>query len=191
MQALAEQRRGGETGVRPCSVCLAMPSGRRSTERRVDSDLFFAALTRASGFEDGRKLDRTAVSEPKLLIVQHNDGLLVSLFELNGAVGTWSAAWRDGEGRSILSTQFWTQEARPAGHFGLLVEGIQQMIFSGIPSWPVERTLLTSGTLDALLLSHTQGGAMVETPELRVEYQPTWRWRKPPPPPPSRPWSEQ
>jgi hypothetical protein len=65
------------------------------------------------------------------------------------------------------------------------------MIFTGIPSWPVERTLLTSGMLDALLLSHARGGARIETPELRVAYQPTWHWKEPPPPPPGRPWSEQ
>ena len=96
------------------------------------------------------------MKRPKLLIVHHNDGLRVSLFELNGLVGTWTAAWRDGEGRSIVSTEFWTQEARPAGHFGLLVNGIQRMMISGTPSGPVERTLLTSGMLDALLLSHSR-----------------------------------
>jgi hypothetical protein len=157
----------------------------------VDADLFRAALARAPGYEEGRKLDRKAVSRPKLLIVHHTDGLRVSLFELNGSVGAWTAAWRDGDGRSIVSTRFWTQEARPAGHFGLLVDGIQRMIFTGIPSWPVERTLLTSGMLNALLLSHSRGGALIETPELCVAYQPTWRGKEPLPPPPGRPWSEQ
>ena len=191
VQALAEQRRGGETGVRAVQCLSGDAVWRALDERTIDPELFRAALARAPGYENGRVLDRKAVPEPKLLIVHHNDGLRVSLFELNPAVGAWTAAWRDGEGRSIVSTHFWTQEARPAAHFTLLLEGIQRMIFTGTPSWPVERTLLTSGTLDALLLSLTRGGALIETPELRVEYQPTWRWKEPPPPPPGRPWSEQ
>jgi bacterioferritin-associated ferredoxin len=47
----------------------------------------------------GREIDRKAVTEPKLLIVHYNDGLRISLFELNPAVGAWSAAWRN-ESRS-------------------------------------------------------------------------------------------
>ncbi len=191
VQSLAEQRRGGESGVRAVQCLSGDDVWRVLDERKVDTDLFRAALARAPGYENGREIDRKAVRRPKLLIVHHTDGLRVSLFELNDAVGAWTAAWRDGEGRSIASTRFWTQEARPAGHFGLLVDGVQRMIFTGTPSWPVERTLLTSGVLDALLLSQTRGGALIETPELAVAYQPTWRWKEPPPPPPGRPWSEQ
>lgn len=191
VQSLAEQRRGGETGVRAVQCLSGEAVWRALDEHTVDPELFQAALARAPGYESGRALDRKAVPQPKLFIVHYNDGLRVYLFELNPAVGDWTAAWRDGAGRSIVSTHFWTQEARPAAHFTLMLEGIQRMIFTNVPSWPVERTLLTSGILDALLLSHTRGGALIETPELRVEYQPTWRWKEPPPPPPCRPWPEQ
>ncbi|MCA1685816.1 MAG: hypothetical protein LC745_07470, partial [Planctomycetia bacterium] len=83
------------------------------------------------------------------------------------------------------------QEARPAAHFTLLLEGIESMMLSGKPAWPVERTLLTSGTLDALLQSQSQAGALVATPYLHVPYRSGWRWKQPPPPPKGRPWSEQ
>ncbi len=56
-------------------------------ERKVDAGLFRAALARAPGYEKRRDIDRKAVKRPKLLIVHHQDGLRVSLFELNGAVG--------------------------------------------------------------------------------------------------------
>ena len=36
---------------------------------------------------------------------------------------------------------------------------------------PVERSLLTTGVLDAVMESHHQKGAHIETPELEVQYQ--------------------
>jgi hypothetical protein len=115
----------------------------------------------------------------------------VALLELNGAVGNWAAAWRYRKDRRSAATLFWTQEARPAAHFTLLLHGIERMMLTGAPPWNVERTLLTSGLLDALLRSEHQGSVQLETPELEVKYAPGWRWQEPPPPPPSRPWSEQ
>ncbi len=191
VQAVAEERRGGETGVRAVQCLAGERVWRALEEHLVDPELFRAALARAPGYEHGQTLDRSRVNDPRLLIVHHRDGLKVSLFELNGAVAAWTAAWRAGASGSIVATQFWTQEARPGEHFGLLLDGFTKMMQTGVPSWPVERTLLTSGALDAILLSHTHAGALIETPELRVDYQPTWRWRQPPPPPPGRPWSEQ
>ncbi len=107
------------------------------------------------------------------------------------AASAWTAAWRYADDGRIESTQFRTQEARPAYHFQLLLNGIGQMMVTGKPSWNVERTLLVSGALDALLQSHTAGGKRIETPYLDVSYRPIWRWQKPAPPPPGRPWSEQ
>jgi hypothetical protein len=147
-------------------------------------------LKRVPGFRNGEKLDRKAVSNPKLMRIEYEDGTRVSLFELNGAVGAWTAAWRYQRDRTIESTEFWTQEARPGGHFTFLLNGIEKMMLTGKPAWPVERTLLTSGVLDALLQSYLQGGTRIATPYLRVAYQPTWRWKPPPPPPLGRPWSE-
>ena len=53
------------------------------------------------------------------------------------------------------------------------------------------QTLLTSGTLDALLRSLKENQRRVKTPYLLLRYEPTWRWTELPPPPPMRPWSEQ
>jgi hypothetical protein len=125
------------------------------------------------------------------MIVEYNDGLRLYLLELNGAANAWTAAWREGNDEAILSTQFATQEARPAYHFQFLFEGVERMVLSGKPSWNVERTLLTSGVLDALLQSLVDGGHKIETPYLDVKYQPHWRWTEPPAPPPGRPWNEQ
>ena len=76
-------------------------------------------------------------------------------------------------------------------HFTLLLRGIEQLMLTGKPSWNVERTLLTSGALDALLLSLKEDQRRIETQYLMLQYKPTWRWTGPPPPPLMRPWSEQ
>jgi hypothetical protein len=91
----------------------------------------------------------------------------------------------------VVSTQFWTQEARPAAHFTLLLNGIESMVLTGKPAWPVERTLMSSGLLDALLQSGLRSGQTLPTPWLAWGYSTPWRWQEPPPPPPGRPWGEQ
>ena len=190
VQSLAEQRRGGESGIRAVQSLSGDAVWKATEEGVFDPELFDAAWRRLPNRRQDRPL-RELVEKPKLMCVEYEDGLRVFLLELNGAVGAWSAAWRYADDERIESTQFRTQEARPGYHFQLLLNGIEQMIFTGKPTWNVERTLLTSGTLDALLQSHVQGGPRIETPYLRLSYQPIWRWRDPPPPPPGRPWSEQ
>ncbi len=193
VQALAEQRRGGETGI----VAVQSVSGdavwRAYEEGRFDQELFEAAWGRLSDPPAQERLPEL-VKEPRLFTLEYADGLRAHLLELNGAAGEWAASWRyaDGErGKQVESTLFWTQEGRPAMHFTWLLRGVERMMLTGEPSWNAERTLLTSGALDALLRSLKDGGARRETPYLNFPYQPLWRWKDPPPPPPMRPWGEQ
>ena len=193
VQALAEQRRGGETGVKAVRSLAGEQVWAALDGDRVDRLLFDAALSRLTSPLDPATL-RERVPKPLLLSVEYNDGLMVHLFEMNGAIHEWAGAWRyagDEDGTQIQSSLFWTQEGRPGMHFTWLLNGIEKMILTGEPSWNAQRTLLTSGILDALLQSLTQDGRRLETPDLDVRYSPGWRWREPPPPPPMRPWSEQ
>ena len=105
-------------------------------------------------------------------------------------MGEWSCAWRYADD-SVESTLFFTQEARPFMHFAWLVAGIDEMMQTGKPAWPVERTLLTSGVLDALLISKKDNSRRFETPYLAISYQNPRDWKQPPPPPPDRPLDRQ
>ncbi len=189
-QALAERRRGGETGVGGVQ-CLTGEAVWQAGRRGVfDQRLLEAALARLKRPPRADRTLRQLVREPVLFTVDYRDGLRLNMLTLNGAVAEWAAAWRDEEKR-VGATLFWTQEERPLMHFSYLVQGVDRMMQTGRPTWPAERTLLTSGMLDALLISKSRGGARVKTPELNIHYQNAWNWRQPPPPPPGRPLSEQ
>ena len=186
-QALVERRFGGETGIKAVR-CLGGDAVWQASERGdFDRRLLDEALSRIKDrpLPKDKRIEDLA-KEPQLMLIEYNDGLRVAIVTLNYAVGEWTAAWRFGDDRTD-STLFWTQENRPFMHFTHLLRGVETMFHTGQPTWPVERTLLTSGVLDALLQSRKQNGARLETPQLGVTYQSTWNWQQPPPPPPDRP----
>jgi len=61
------------------------------------------------------------------------------------------------------------------------------MIKAGKPAWPVERTLMTTGILNAYFRSKQAGGRPIETSWLDIRYHSDHDWRQPPQPPPGRP----
>lgn len=191
VQALAEQRSGGETGIKAVQTFDGEAVWRAFEDKSFDVELFDAARQRLlEPRNPGRPL-REIVREPKLFRLEYADGLRAHVLELNGLAGEWTAAWRYADDGRVESSLFWTQEGRPAMHFTWLLHGIEQMILTGKPSWNVERTLLSSGALHALLVSLKEDQRRVETPYLMRRYQPSWRWSEPPPPPLIREWREQ
>lgn len=192
MQCLAERRAGGETGVRRVQ-CLTGDAVWEAGEKKLyNPELLTAALGRLKASPILRNPNiKALVKEPILFHIEYSDGLKTNMLTLNGAVGEWSAAWKYAQGGKSDSTLFYTQEARPFMHFSYLLEGIEEMMQTGKPAWPVERTLLTSGMLDALLNSKQRGGQAVETPHLNIAYRSDWNWRRPPEPPPDRPLNGQ
>ncbi|MCH2204152.1 MAG: hypothetical protein MK102_19475, partial [Fuerstiella sp.] len=56
-------------------------------------------------------------------------------------------------------------------HFAYLSLNVEDMFLSGVPAYPVERTLLTTGVLEAALTSRLNGHQRLETPWLDVSYQ--------------------
>ncbi len=184
LQSIAERRHGGEVGVESVQ-CITGPTVWEAGEKGVyDPKLLDAALARLK--RPPSKETVRGVKDPVLFVINYADGLRASMLTLNYAVGEWGIAWRDGDDK-VESSLFYTQEARPFMHFTFLLRGIEEMMHSGKPAWPAERTLLTSTTLDALLISKKEGGKLLPTPKLKFAYKSHWDWKEPPPPPPDRP----
>ncbi len=180
LQALVERRPGGEHGVRAVQ-CLTGDAVWEAGERgEFDLRLLEAALARQERPVGDQKLPlRQRAEKPVVFLIEYQDGLRAAVLTLNGAVAQWAAAWRYQDG-SEASTLAWVQEVRPFAHFSNLLHGVEAMVETGKPAWPVERTLLTSGLLDALLTSKSQQEKRVETPWLAVPYRTEWNWQQPP-----------
>jgi hypothetical protein len=186
-QCLVERRRGGETGVAAVR-CVEGGEVWELGDRGVyDKRLVAAALSRLKErpLPPGKRIEEL-VPRPQLFLVEYRDGLRVAVLTLNQAVVEWAAAWRY-DNQQTESTLFWTHELRPFGHFSFLTREIDQFMTTRKAPWPLERTLLTTGLLESLLISRKEGGKRIETPHLRIVYQSTGDWTNPPPPPPGRP----
>lgn len=189
LQSLAERRAGGERGVKRVRTLSGPDVWRALEERTVDPQLIQEILNRPEGrpLRRNKPLEQTA-KHSHLFLIEYLDGLRGSVLTLRDLYPDWTAAWRYADGRSEAAV-FWTQEARPFMHFAHLTQLVETFFRTRRSPWPVERTLLSSGMLDALLISKRDGGAWIDTPHLAIPYQSEWNWSQPPPPPPGRPIS--
>lgn len=179
LQCMAEHRRGGETGVRAVT-CLSGEAMWAAMDRGVFSrDLVEAALAHipAHANADYRKLT-VKNADAGVFIIEYRDGFKAAVvmpngwvYEGDGGAFTFAARLR-GEER-IASCAFYLQQPDPFGHFAYQLKAIETMIHTGHAVYPVERTLLTTGILDAVMISRAEKGRRVETPHLDIRYQPT------------------
>ncbi len=179
MQCMVERRKGGETGVRAVQTI----SGDAIWDLPWSKDLLIAALSRSDTPEgltlkDGRTQDlvgsgeaRKLASLPEAYIIEYQDGLRATMLNLRGVVQDFNFAARI-KGVGNLSTQFLLTPNPNVTYSACLMHKVEQMFSTGIAPYPVERTLLTSGMLEACRTSKVEGNRRLETPHLNVRYQP-------------------
>lgn len=171
MQCMVERRRGGETGVSSVEWIEGDEVWKyRDGEAGAWSrPLLEQALERNPRTQPGRPEDN--VKEPSLFLVNYKDGLRTAAYMLNGHARGWSLALRLNDRPDPVSTFFgFASGGRSLIHFDGLVYGIEHLFTTGKPLYPVERTLLTTGTLSFLFESRVQKKRL-ETPELHIEYK--------------------
>jgi hypothetical protein len=137
-------------------------------------DLLDAALARRGKFPSQKRPEEMRAV---LGVVEYRDGFRGSVLALD-AVPEYLVAVKP-KGKSPEATLCYVP-GENSNNFSMLVHGITQMIATGKPAIPVERTLLVSGTLAQLMDSGHQNGKRLETPELKVAYKaPAKSWYAP------------
>jgi hypothetical protein len=178
LQVMMERRKGGESGVRAVTCLTGKDVWRAGDEGRWSWDLLEAALSRSETVNPGdirKNVGSTQVlghpaTPATAFLVEYRDGARGTLLLLNGHVRDFTFAARvKGEARPA-SCRFVLPEPPGARYFDALVANIEKFLATGKAPYPVERTLLTTGALDAVMESHHRRGSRVETPELEVRY---------------------
>jgi len=182
LQCMVERRRGGETGVRAVQMIEGDAVWKAQDEGRFSKALLTAALSRSDTplgmtVTDGRTQDlvgtgelRNLVKNPAAYFIEYRDGLKATMLMLNGALKDFNFAARLKNGQNY-SNQFLLTPDPNVTYSACLMNKANEMFQTGVAPYPVERTLLTSGMLEACLTSKVQNHGRLETPHLQVVYK--------------------
>lgn len=180
LQCMMERRRGGETGVKSVQ-CVEGDAA----WKLIDNDknwlaLMDDALSRSPSRNNGDAKENcrhfqpppgrpTFLRGPIVFQVRYNDGALALVVNLNGHVDdTTFAGIIDGKPRSTL---FYLPPPPGAAFLEALTRHIETFLATGKPPYPIERTLLTTAMLDAVLESREKGHREMALDDIKVRYE--------------------
>jgi hypothetical protein len=185
IQCMAERRKGGETGVaavqalRGDAVWGAMAAGSWAAGG-WDPGLFEACLCRSQTlaqpptyshrYPTARQM-KEWVKSPVAYRFEYADGLRATMLLLNGLVGDFTFAARLKGEAEPLSTLFHLPPNPNVVYSAALMAKAEEMFLTGQAPYPVERTLLTTGLVEAGMRSLVEGQKRLETPHLAVRYR--------------------
>ncbi len=187
LQCMVERRKGGELGVKWLKAYRGDTFWNALHEQVWSHELFESALCRSHTLTPSRpgfnnpfptlEEMKEIVKDPIAYHYEHQDGLKSTMILMNGLVQDFNFAAYVGTDSEILSTQMYLPmpPARTtlANFFSPQVNNIEQMFLTGKATYPVERTLLTTGLVAAGVDSLFEEGSKQETPHLDISYQST------------------
>lgn len=184
LQSFVERRRGGETGVRSIQALRGDAMWKlldpvNSADERIDPALFEACIARSHTLRQPESFShrrptleqmRAFVKDPIAYAIEYNDGLKATMLLMNGLVQDFTVAARVNGESEPISTMFHLPPNPNVAYSAALMSKAEEMFVTGKAPYPVERTLLTSGLVQAALQSLTIGERKM-TPHLAVTYQ--------------------
>ena len=169
IQCMIERRAGGETGVAAVQCVRGDAVYAAAKEGKFSMELVEAAAATIPEKKPGTMQDHAR--DPIAIIINYVDGTKAAVIMTHEYYGMWWAYAARVDGK-VAAVQFIYPRLTTKPAFSYLGLNIQEMFLSGKPPYPVERTLLASGIVDAALRSAADGGKPVKTPHLAIRYQP-------------------
>ena len=184
MQALAERRQGGETGVVSVQGLRGDSAWRALDDGVWDPALFEACLCRSltltpadesnrHTYPTREELPQILTNDPIVYCIEYADGMRATMLLMESLVRDITVAARIKDRADPFSLLFYLG----AGHhmqpnfFNPLCQHIENLIINGQTPYPIERTLLTTGMTASGVESLFQSEKKLATPHLDIHYQ--------------------
>jgi hypothetical protein len=182
LQSMIEARRGGETGVARVQFLRGDALWKAAGDGLWSPQLAQAALDTEPN--SGRPPAKELLCPPKIdnsnaafvshgILLNYRDGLrAMVLAAATGGGIKWHFACKLAGEQQPRATSFYVGPWNNRNLFKALSHAIQTHFRESRAPYPVERTLLVTGILDAEMESRFQGGKPMDTPQLNISYQP-------------------
>jgi hypothetical protein len=168
LQVMTERRKGGETGVKAVQCLEGRAAWDAASAGRWDRRLLDAAVATVPRHGRGKIEEEDA--EAIVYLIEYRDGLRAAAYLSPRHVQEFAFAGRI-KGQAEPAACWYELPKPQRDHFSFLVQQVARMFLTGKASYPVERTLLTTGMLAFLVESKSKGHKRIETPDLDVSYR--------------------
>src|SRR5262249_18409186 len=174
LQSLVEFRKGGETGVTGVEFLAGDALVKAGHSGRFSMRLVEAAMAAEFGNkppDPKHPLVPQKGIEPPGILITYRDGLRATVLKLGSSSIPWNFACKLAKEDRIQATRF---HVGPYGNrclFMALSNAIQDHFVQRRAPYRVERTLLTTGLVEAAVRSRADG-RRVQTQNLHIGYEP-------------------
>lgn len=166
LQAMAERRHGGESGVAAVRCVTGEEVWELARRGEWSKDLLDAALSvRVNPVANG------TVPPPEAIQVRYRDGLKATILNLNGRTRDYLFAARRKSQKKPDASCFYIQLFNH-NHWSFMVRNFEDFVLTRREPNPVERTLIATGITLFGLESRRRDSKWLDTPELDVRYAP-------------------
>ncbi len=170
LQAFTEARSGGETGVTHVEFLTGEALFQAARQGRWSLDLARAAMGAELGDsvpDITRPINNTQAHG---ILLTRQDGTKAIALKVGANGIRWNFACKLTGERQPRATRHYVGPWQNRCLFMALAHAIQQFFVTGVSPYPVERTLLTTGILEAAVRS-CAAAAPIATPHLNIRYQ--------------------
>jgi hypothetical protein len=180
LQSLIEARSGGETGVSRVELLAGDAFAKARAAGRWSRDLELAAMAAEKSADmkrQPRPVQQQASDRPAkpagdhALLVTYKDGTRGTVLKIGNTPDRWNFACNLGNHDKPMATALINGPWGNLNLFSALSHAIARFFHTGQAPYPVERTLLVGGILDAAMQSHHAGGKPIDTPHLEFSYE--------------------